>query len=313
MSARSEKPVDFVRISLSRNSYLEKGLSISPPVVMTLAGNDPTGGAGIAADIETLVSLGCHPAPVITALTVQDTHNVHALFPADPDQVLAQARAVLADMSVAAIKIGVIGSADNAVALRAFLNTCPHIPVILDPVLAAGGGTELADAELIEAIQTRLLPMTTILTPNSIEARRLAPEADTLEACAMALLARGCRYVLITGGHEAESSTEVRNRLYSNNRLLETYSWPRLPEQYHGSGCTLAAAVAGLLAQGHQESTSEEAILSIVYRAQDYAWRSLQAGYRAGGGQWLPHRLYWTAADEVNRERTALPGPVRYH
>ena len=288
-------------------------MSTPPPVVMTLAGNDPTGGAGIAADIETLVSLGCHPAPVITALTVQDTRNVHALLPVDPDQVLAQAQAVLDDMPVAAIKIGVIGNADNAIALRALLDTCPHIPVILDPVLAAGGGTELADAELIAAIQTLLLPMTTVLTPNSLEARRLAPEADTLEACAMALLARGCRYVLITGGHETESSTEVVNRLYGNNRLLETHHWPRLPHQYHGSGCTLAAAIAALLAQSHEPSPLDESILSIVYRAQDYAWRALQAGYRAGGGQWLPHRLYWTAAHEVNHEQTALPRPVRYH
>jgi hydroxymethylpyrimidine/phosphomethylpyrimidine kinase len=265
------------------------------PVVMTLAGNDPTGGAGIAADIATLVSLGCHPAPVITALTVQDTWNVHALFPVDPVQILAQARAVLEDMPVAAIKIGVIGHADNAIALRTLLNAYPHIPVILDPVLAAGGGTELASAELIEAIQTLLLPMTTVLTPNSIEARRLAPEADTLEACAMALLARGCRYVLITGGHETESPSEVVNRLYGNNRLLETHRWPRLPDHYHGSGCTLAAAIAALVAQGQGEPAWEKSILSVVYRAQDYTWRSLQASYQAGSGQRLPHRLYWTA------------------
>lgn len=280
---------------------------------MTLAGNDPTGGAGVAADIETLVSLGCHPAPVITALTVQDTHNVHALLPIDPEQILAQAQAVLNDMPVAAIKIGVIGNADNAIALRALLDACPHLPVILDPVLAAGGGTELADAELIEAIQTLLLPMTTVLTPNSLEARRLAPEADTLEACAMALLARGCRYALITGGHETESSTEVVNRLYGNNRLLETHHWPRLSNNYHGSGCTLAAAIAALLAQSHEPSPLDESILSIVYRAQDYAWRSLQAGYRAGGGQWLPHRLYWAATHKVNNEQTVLPRAVRYH
>ncbi len=270
-------------------------MSIPPPVVMTLAGNDPTGGAGIAADIETLISLGCHPAPVITALTVQDTHNVNALLPVDPDQVLAQARAVLADMPVAAIKIGIIGDADNVIALQTLLKAYPHLPVILDPVLTAGGGTELANAELIEAIQTRLLPLTTVLTPNSLEARRLAPEADTLEACAMALLARGCHYVLITGGHEAPSSPEVVNRLYGNNRLLETQHWPRLPNEYHGSGCTLAAAIAALTAQITPASLLEDAILSIVYRAQNYTWRSLQAGYPAGGGQWLPHRLHWAA------------------
>jgi hydroxymethylpyrimidine/phosphomethylpyrimidine kinase len=259
---------------------------------MTLAGNDPSGGAGIAADIETLISLGCHPAPVITALTVQDTHNVQALLPVDPDRVYAQGQVVLEDMPVAAFKVGVIGSADNAAALHRLFAAWPNIPVILDPVLAAGGGTELASTALIEALQTLLLPLTTVLTPNSVEARRLAPEADTLEACAMALLARGCRYVLITGGHESEPPTEVINTLYGNNRLLETWRWPRLPHEYHGSGCTLASAIAALLAQGHHPYL-EESICSAIHSAQQYAWRALQAGYRAGGGQWLPNRLFW--------------------
>ncbi|HRD50092.1 MAG: hydroxymethylpyrimidine/phosphomethylpyrimidine kinase [Candidatus Competibacter sp.] len=265
----------------------------SIPVVMALAGNDPSGGAGLTADIETLVSLGCHPAPVVTALTVQNTHNVQALLPVNPDQILAQARAVLADMPVAAFKIGVIGSAENAAALYELLTAYPDIPVVLDPVLAAGGGTELAGAALIEAIQDLLLPLTTVLTPNSVEARRLAPEADTLSACAMALLARGCGYVLISGGHE--SGAEVINTLYSNHRQLESWRWPRLPNEYHGSGCTLAAAIAALLAQGRE--LHSDAPHSAIYHAQDYTWRSLQAGYPVGGGQWLPNRLFWATAD----------------
>jgi hydroxymethylpyrimidine/phosphomethylpyrimidine kinase len=297
MPAYPETVTAFVRIPAPKDAHQPLALFMpyalpAFPTVMTLAGNDPTGGAGIAADIETLVSLGCHPAPVITALTVQDTHNVQALLPVDPDQVLAQARAVLEDMPVAAFKIGVIGDADNAAALHILLTAYPHIPVVLDPVLAAGGGAELANTALIEAIQTLLLPLTTVLTPNSVEARRLAPEADTLEACAMALLARGCRTVLITGGHEPEPPDEVVNTLYGNNRLLETWRWPRWPDRYHGSGCTLAAAIAALLAQNHGPH-SEESIRSALYRAQHYTWRSLQAGFRAGGGQRIPNRLFW--------------------
>ncbi len=268
--------------------------SSPPPVVMTLGGNDPSGGAGLAADITTIVSLGCHPAPVVTALTVQDTHNVHALLPVEPAQLLAQARAVLDDMPVAAIKIGLIGSAENAGALHTLLAAYPDIPVVLDPILAAGGGAELANAALIESIQRLLLPQTTVLTPNSIEARRLAPEADTLEACAMALLARGCRYVILTGGHEPHP-TEVVNTLYGNNRRLENWRWPRLPDSYHGSGCTLASAIAALLAQG-DSAQSDEAIQSAIYRAQHFVWRSLQAAFRAGGGQALPNRLFWATA-----------------
>jgi len=274
---------------------LTDSLPSTPPVVMTLAGNDPCGGAGIAADIETLISLGCHPAPVITALTVQDTRNVQALWPVAAEELLAQARAVLEDLPVLAFKIGVIGNTDNALALHTLLSAYSHIPVVLDPILAAGGGAALADNGLIEAIQTLLLPLTTVLTPNSIEARRLAPEADTLEACAMALLARGCRYALITGGHEPESSTEVINRLYGNNRLLETYHWPRLPAHYHGSGCTLAAAIAALLAQS-RGLIPEEVIPTVIHRAQDHTWRSLQAGYAIGSGQQIPNRMYWASA-----------------
>lgn len=262
----------------------------SIPVVMTLAGNDPSGGAGLAADIETITSLGCHPAPVITALTVQDTHNIKALLPVAPDQIMAQAQAILADMPVAAFKIGVIGNVANAAALHTLLTAYPDIPVVLDPVLAAGGGAELADRALIEAIRDWLLPLTTVLTPNSVEARRLAPEADTLNACAMALLERGCRYVLISGGHEP--GNEIINTLYGNHRLLESWRWPRLPNEYHGSGCTLAAAVAALLAQGSELCL--ESPNSAIYRAQDFTWRTLQAAYRVGGGQWLPNRLFWT-------------------
>ena len=264
---------------------------------MILAGNDPSGGAGLAADITTIASLGCHPAPVVTALTVQDTHNIHMLLPVKPDYVLAQARTVLEDMPVAAIKIGLIGSIENIAALHTLLTAYPDIPVVLDPILAAGGGAELASPQLLDDLRALLLPLVTVLTPNSVEARRLAPEADTLEACAMALLGCGCRSVLITGGHEP--GAEVVNTFYGNNRLLERHRWPRLSGCHHGSGCTLATAIAALLAQG--QSLEFEALNSIVHRAQDYAWHALQASYQAGSGQLLPDRLFWTRSQN-NRQ-----------
>lgn len=267
-------------------------ISVNPPalpVVLACSGNDPSGGAGLCADITTISSLGCHPAPVITALTVQDTHNVRALLPVESKQLLDQATAILEDMIVAAFKIGVIGSVENAVALHRLLRAHPTVPVVLDPVLAAGGGTELASATLLDAIRTLLLPFTTVLTPNSVEARRLAPEGDSLNACAMALLERGCQYVLITGGHEPTET--ITNSLYGNHRLLESFHWPRLPNSYHGSGCTLAAAIAALLAQGHASHSGPP--ISAIVRAQDYTWRTLETAYRVGGGQWIPNRLFW--------------------
>lgn len=255
------------------------------PVVLSFAGHDPCGGAGIQADIETLASLRCHAATVVTALTVQDTRDVQRMVPIEPGFVIEQARAVLEDMPVAAVKIGVLGSVENVQAIHTVLVDYPELPVVLDPILSAGGGTELATRDIAQAMLTLLLPQTTVLTPNGCEARRLAPEADTLDACAMALLDRGCKLVLITGGHE--NSAQVVNRLYGNHRMLDSFRWPRLPDTFHGSGCTLAAAIAGLIAQGQEPR-------SVLHRAQEYTWTALDRGQRLGMGQLLPDRLYWT-------------------
>lgn len=263
------------------------------PVVMTFAGSDPTGGAGIQADIETLASMGCHAAPVVTAITVQDTQNVKEYHSVDPTLVIAQARAVLEDMPIAGFKIGMIGSVQNAEAIHTILRDYPDVPVVLDPVLRSGGGDDLSDDQIREAMTTLLLPLTTVLTPNSLEARALAPEADTLDACGQELLDMGCEFVLITGTHEA--TQEVQNRLYGNRRLLETFSWQRLAHSYHGSGCTLASAIAGLLCQSREPFTA-------IYEAQEYTWEALQAGYRLGMGQHLPSRLFWVNSDQERSE-----------
>lgn len=259
------------------------------PVVMTLAGNDPTGGAGIQADIEAIASMGAHAAPVITALTVQDTLNVMRLDPVDSTVVIEQARAILEDMPVAAIKIGLLGTLENIEAIHTLLHDYPDLPVVLDPILRAGGGSRMTSDEMHAAMRELLFPYTTVLTPNSEEARTLAHEADTLDACAQELLDTGCELVLITGTHE--NSETVDNRLYGNHRLLETFSWERLPHSYHGSGCTLASAIAGLLAQGLEPFTA-------IHEAQEYTWESLKHGYRLGMGQYHPNRLFWARSDE---------------
>ena len=261
----------------------------SPPVVLVFAGHDPSGGAGIQADIEALASQGCHAATVITALTVQDTRDVQDFRPLDAVELIAQARAVLEDMPVAAFKLGMLGSVENIEAIHTILNDYPEIPVVFDPVLASGGGTGLGGPELIEAMQVLLLPMTTVLTPNSPEARALARGADTLDACALSLLDAGTDYVLVTGTHE--DSRHVDNRLYHEDRLLETFTWERLPGSYHGSGCTLASSLAGLLARGLDP-------FAAAHEAQDYTWNALRQGYRPGLGQQLPNRLFWTRDDD---------------
>jgi hydroxymethylpyrimidine/phosphomethylpyrimidine kinase len=266
---------------------------LSVPVVLVFSGADPTGGAGIQADIEALASMGCHAAPVITALTIQDTQRVHSYSAVDATLVISQARTVLEDMHVSAVKIGMVGSVANVESIHSILRDYPDVPVVLDPVLKSGLGDPLSSEALVDAMTTLLFPLTTLLTPNSNEARELAPEADSLEACAHRLLDFGCEYVLITGTHEATPT--VQNQLYGNHRLLQAFTWERLPHSYHGSGCTLAAATAGLVAQGADP-------IAAVRDAQQYTWEALHNGYRVGMGQHLPNRLFWGydgAGDEI--------------
>jgi hydroxymethylpyrimidine/phosphomethylpyrimidine kinase len=266
-----------------------------PPLVLTFAASDPSGGAGIQADILTLASMGCHPLSVITAITVQDTMGVEALQPIDADWVADQARCLLEDMPVDAFKIGALGSVENITAIAEILSDYPDVPLVLDPVLASGRGDELASDEMLHALRELLLPQTTILTPNSMEARRLA-EADendepSLSTCAQRLIETGCEFVLITGTHEP--TPQVINTLYGKGGVVRTDSWQRLPGSYHGSGCTLASAIAAMLANGLE-------LPEAVREAQDYTWHALQKAYRPGMGQFLPDRLFWAREDDAD-------------
>jgi hydroxymethylpyrimidine/phosphomethylpyrimidine kinase len=274
---------------LQKNSYKIMNLT-RPPIVLVFAGNDPTGGAGLCADIQALASQGCHAAPVVTCITVQNTHNVMQNLPLPGIQVAAQAEAILADMPIAACKIGLLGSVEIIAAVQQILLQHPQLPVILDPILAAGGGYALATSDIRQAMIEKLLPLTQILTPNSQEARALTNHPDSLDTAAIQLMALGCRFICITGTHE--NTTQVTNTLYGNGRKLKSWNWNRLPHEYHGSGCTLAASLAGLMAQGKDVETA-------VAEAQTYTWQSLHNGYQPGLGQWLPNRFYWASQEIV--------------
>lgn len=268
------------------------------PIVLAIGGNDPTGGAGITADIEAIISQGCHALPVISCVTVQDTCDVSSINPVDPDLLIAQARAVLEDLPVDAIKIGLLGSEENIEAVHEILADYPDIPVVMDPILSAGGGSPLADDAMIDAMVELLFPFVYVLTPNIDETLRLMPGADNIAAAALGLQELGCQYVLVTGTHQ--HSEHVINRLFGDQRELEQYHWERLPHTYHGSGCTLSSALAGLIAQGL-------ALPEAVHQAQDYTWRSLQTGYRLGMGQHHPNRLFWASDEEADDEDADRP------
>lgn len=263
--------------------------TFQPPTVLVFAGLDPTGGAGIQADIETIASLGCHAAPVITATTVQDTNRVRGFTSTDPGTVLEQAHTVLSDMPVASCKIGLVPDTAVAQAIYAVLKDYPELPVVIDPVLASGAGDDLVTEGTAQALKSALLPLATVVTPNSIEARALAPESDSLDAAAAALMAMGAAFVLVTGTHE--DTTDVVNTVYGNGRRLESFKWGRLPHDYHGSGCTLASAIGALLARGLEPLTAME-------KAQEYTWQSLRHGYLPGKGQHLPDRFFWARSKQ---------------
>lgn len=269
-----------------------------PPIVLSFAGTDPTGGAGIQADLLTLSSMGCHALTVVTAITVQDTAGVEDMLPIDAEWVIDQARVLLEDMPVAAFKIGMVGSVENCAAIAEVVSDYPDVPLILDPVLASGRGDEMATEDMIDAMRELLIPQTTIITPNSLEARRLADdgtdEERSLEDCAKRILEMGCEYVLITGTHE--NTPQVVNTLYGQGGVIRSDSWQRLPGSYHGSGCTLASAIAATLANGLD-------IPEAVREAQEYTWQTLNAGFRPGMGQHIPDRFFWAREGEDEEEK----------
>lgn len=270
-------------------------MSEVPPIVLTFAATDPSGGAGMQADILTIASMGCHPLSVVTAITVQDTSGVDDLLPIDAEWVADQARAVLEDMPVNAFKIGLLGSVENIAAIAEVIADYPDIPLVLDPVLTSGRGDELANEDMADALCELLLPQTTILTPNSTEARRLVHDEESdednpdLAECAGRILHMGCEYVLITGTHE--HTPKVVNILYNERGVVRSDEWPRLSGIYHGSGCTLASAIAALLANGLPMAEA-------VKEAQEFTWQALQYGFRPGMGQHIPDRLFWARDEE---------------
>ena len=269
---------------------------------MTFAATDPSGGAGLQADILALASIGCHPLSVVTAITVQDTVGVDNVMAFDAEWIDDQARTILEDVQVSAFKLGMLGSVENIAVIAEIMADYPDVPLLIDPILSSGRGDELANEEMMEAMTELLFPQATLITPNSLEARRLAfvnsddeIQNSSLNECAQRLLKMGCEYVLITGTHER--SIEVINTLYggvdNTTGLIKAYHWERLLGSYHGSGCTLTSAIAACLAHG---LCMEEAI----QEAQEYTWQTLKNAFRPGMGQFIPDRFFWAREEETS-------------
>jgi hydroxymethylpyrimidine/phosphomethylpyrimidine kinase len=241
------------------------------PTVLVFAGLDPGGGAGLAADILAVAAQGAHALPVATALTVQDNNRVYEVAPVASALVVRQAQALIDVCDIRAVKIGIPGNRANAAAIAGLLRRLrahdPGLPVVVDPVLASGNGDALARGDAAAAL-AELLPLASVAVPN-------LPEADALGA-------NRCTHLLVTGGH-AEGETVV-NRWLRDGATLAEWRWPRLPGEYHGSGCTLAAAIAARLALG-------EPMLEALERAQAYCHQALAQSFAIAPGQRIPRRI----------------------
>ncbi|MBS0296714.1 MAG: bifunctional hydroxymethylpyrimidine kinase/phosphomethylpyrimidine kinase [Proteobacteria bacterium] len=221
--------------------------------VLIVAGSDSGGGAGVQADIKAVTAMGAYAATAITAITVQDTLGVHDVFPIPPEVVRAQAEAVLADIGADAIKTGMLGDVAMVETVAALLSGPGRgVPAVIDPVMVAKGGSALLPAQAVEAVKTLLVPRADLLTPN-------APEAGVLTGIAVAslgdarraaerLLAIGAKAVLLKGGH-VPGDTVVDLLLTAEGESL--FEGPRIDTRHtHGTGCTLASAVAAGVAKG---------------------------------------------------------------
>lgn len=257
--------------------------TLKPPVVLVIAGHDPTGGAGVHADIETVASLGGQTVSLITALTAQNTRCAERCVAQPRAAFEHQAKVLLEDVAVQACKIGLLGSAALAEATAALLAAQPGLPVVLDPVLVAGTGDPLAEEHLPAAIREHLVPRATVLTPNRAEALALQPGAASPEEAAMGIVEAGAGFVLVTGG-DADTDTVV-NALYGRNGHIRNYTWERFAGRFHGSGCTLSAATAALLALGAEP-------LEAIRQAQQFTHDALRHAYRLGRGQLHPNRFF---------------------
>jgi hydroxymethylpyrimidine/phosphomethylpyrimidine kinase len=245
------------------------------PAVLSIAGSDSGGGAGIQADLKAFARCGVHGMTAIAALTAQNTVTVTGIHPVPGPFIVEQVRAVAGDIGVDAVKIGMLGTAETVRAVREALALLePGTPIVLDPVMVSESGAVLLDEPAREAIVQELLPLVTVITPNVPEARVLAGEDDDLEGLARRLHALGPANVVVTGGHRDEATD-----LFFDGSSFERIPGERHPDgAAHGSGCTHSSALAAHLALGHEPLEAARAARRIAGEAVRNGLRGIGAG-----------------------------------
>jgi hydroxymethylpyrimidine/phosphomethylpyrimidine kinase len=278
-------------------------LSASWPVVLSIAGFDPSSGAGIVADLKTFAAHGCYGVAAVTALTIQNTQGVSALYPTEPAVLKDTIAALLADGHVKAIKVGMLASRANAEVVNEILESNPALPSVLDPVFRSSSGKDLADGACQEFVRDQLIKHASVITPNLFEASAMTglrvESQEVMKAAARKLVEMGARAVVVTGGH-LDKAIDV----LIDDSGLEVFTGDRVkPDNTHGTGCTFSSAVAANLALGRQ-------LRDAVVLAKAYVTEAIRKAYTVGPGRVpLNHFYRMTQPARVADHSPAIPEP----
>jgi hydroxymethylpyrimidine/phosphomethylpyrimidine kinase len=228
--------------------------------VLVFSGLDPSGGAGISADIETINQFGVTALPIVTTLTVQNTESVIDLQEVESDFITDQFNHLIEDISFSVVKVGLLSSERQIDTIHTLLSKCKDATVVLDPIVRSSAGRELLNEKAVESLKLKLLPLVSVLTPNLGELKALCPNMDELDA----VRSLPCEWLLLTTSDASE--IEIEHRLYRNAKLIDRFNYKKLPGSYHGSGCTLASAVSALLSLGVNADIACKSALKYTYQ-----------------------------------------------
>ena len=265
------------------------------PLVLSFGPTDPVGAVGIQADLASYAAMGCHGLSVVTGLLIGDTARIEDMQPVDADWVADQARVVLEDMPVGAFKIGAVGSVENVAAIAEIVSDYADIPLVLDPFLSSLAQDAPEAEEMVMAVRELLIPQTTLLVVSVAELNRIAEtwrepsEDDMVAVDVMRLIELGCEYVFVTG--TPSDLTDVANTLFDESGVIRHDNWQRISGSYSGSGSTLSATIAALLANGLE-------VPEAVFEAQEFTVASIANAQRLGMGRLVPDRYFWAREND---------------
>ncbi|QJQ07241.1 hydroxymethylpyrimidine/phosphomethylpyrimidine kinase [Undibacterium piscinae] len=271
------------------------------PLILTFGASNPVTAIGIQADLSSFAAMGCHGVPVLTTILVGDTTQIDDTHPLDADLVSDQARTVLEDMEIIAIKVGQVGSVENITVIAEIVSDYPEMPMILDPFDSSVPEPESEAEDILLAIRELLIPQATLLLISAVELTRLAEswsesvipttpaKQDDMAADVMTLIESGCEYVLVTG--VAGQGNDIENILFNDEGIVRRDLWQRVPGTYMGAGNTLSAAITAVLANGMDMADA-------VHEAQEFTLASINHAQRLGMGKLIPDHYFWAKEPE---------------